>query len=76
MAAQMTDNQMLDSLTGTKCESCGGGKQSMRSHCRKCYYTLPPEMRRALYRRFYEGYQLAFLNSLDYLEEHRNGSST
>ena len=76
MPAQMTDREMLESLEGTVCSSCGRKKKSMMSHCSKCYYLLPPSMRRALYKRFNEGYQAAFLHSLDYLEEDRNGSST
>jgi hypothetical protein len=68
MKHEMTDNDMLDILTGEKC-FCGKKKKAMMSHCRSCYYALPPEMRRALYRRFFEGYQAAFLGSLDYLAE-------
>jgi ribosomal protein L40E len=69
METTMSDQEILDSLDSTVCAACNGKKQSRRSHCRKCYYKLPPEMRTALYRRFNEGYQEAFLASLKQLQE-------
>lgn len=59
--------QMLDILKGKAC-FCGAYKRPMMSHCRKCYYALPPEMRRALYQRFGQGYEAAFRASLKFLE--------
>lgn len=64
----MTDKEMLEILTGNKCH-CGRSKGLMKSHCKGCYYALPPEMRKALYRGFFDGYQEAFLASLEYLAE-------
>jgi len=57
MSAQV--RQLLDELRGTKCR-CGSEKRSRETFCKCCYYTLPAEMRRALYRRFDEGYEQAY----------------
>lgn len=60
--------QMLDILKGKECW-CGEWKKPMMSHCRRCYFALPPEMRQALYRRFGQGYEEAFRASLRALAE-------
>lgn len=62
----MTTKEILESFEGKTCV-CGKYKQSRMSHCRSCYFKLPPEMRKALYKRFYEGYQEAFNRSLEFL---------
>lgn len=40
----------------------------MMSHCRSCYFALPPDKRQALYRQFNQGYQEAYLDSIAFLE--------
>jgi ribosomal protein L40E len=57
----------LEDLLGTTCKGCGGTKPSRMSHCRKCYFSLPKAMRRALYRRIGEGYEAAYTESLQHL---------
>jgi hypothetical protein len=59
----------LADFLGTKCSGCGGAKRSRMSHCRRCYYWLPPTMRQALYRRFGQGYEEAFTASVEYLRK-------
>jgi predicted amidophosphoribosyltransferase len=66
--AEMTDLEILESLDSEVCAACGRKKKSRMSHCRTCYYQLPPEMRKALYRRFDHGYQEAFRASLELLQ--------
>lgn len=64
----MTDKQtILEDFLGTKCSGCGGKKKPKMSHCRNCYYALPPPMRLALYRRFGAGYEQAFEESTKFL---------
>jgi predicted amidophosphoribosyltransferase len=75
MPTEMTDREILSSLTGTVCANCRSKKKSRMSHCGNCYYALPREMRRALYRRFGAGYEEAFRESLVYLKEN-NVSTT
>jgi hypothetical protein len=60
--------EILDMLQGRKCV-CGAAKPPGKSHCSPCYFDLPPERARALYRRFRNGYEQAFLWSLMYLIE-------
>lgn len=59
--------EIVRRLGSTECEGCGGRKQSKMSHCRRCYYLLPRVMRNALYRRFGDGYEEAYEESLAYL---------
>jgi hypothetical protein len=61
--------EILKSLGSTKCEACGETKHPKMSHCRGCYFALPQAMRRALYKRFGEGYEEAFEESLQFLKE-------
>ena len=46
-------------LLGTRCR-CGKEKGKMMSFCVECCFELPASMRRALYRRFGEGYEEAY----------------
>ena len=62
----MKKQQILENLQGTMC-FCGKSKGTRKSHCSKCYYKLPPEMRKALYQKFFEGYEEAFVESLKFL---------
>lgn len=62
--------EILGALKGTLCV-CGEPKKVMTSHCRKCYYALPPAMRAALYRRFGGGYEEAYEESVSFLQERK-----
>lgn len=64
--------KILQSLGSTACEGCNGTKKPKMSHCRKCYYVLPPKMRSALYKGFGEGYEEAYEESLNFLKERSN----
>ena len=68
MEIKMNDQQILRSLAGTICV-CGEKKGSRKSHCRGCYFALPPEKKQALYYQFNFGYQEAFLDSIKYLQK-------
>jgi hypothetical protein len=63
----------LHQLLGNVCHGCKGPKPSRMSHCRSCYFSLPKDMRRALYKRIGEGYEEAYAESLELLKEKRNG---
>jgi len=63
---------ILESLSGTECFSCGSRKGAKMSHCRPCYFALPPEMRKNLYNRVGSGYEEAFKESLIFLEERKS----
>lgn len=66
-SAELTDGQIRGSLGAIDCLGCGDKKQRRKSHCRACYFALPPELRSALYQKFGEGYEEAFRESIDYL---------
>jgi hypothetical protein len=59
--------EILHSLGSSVCAACNESKQPRRSHCRRCYYALPAQMRHALYQGFGHGYEEAFEKSLAFL---------
>jgi hypothetical protein len=61
--------EILRSLGSTECGGCQGTKKPKMSHCRTCYFDLPPRMRKALYQDFGDGYEEAYEASLGYLKE-------
>jgi hypothetical protein len=61
--------EILDGLSSTTCGGCGKTKKAKMSHCRTCYYALPPKMRSALYQGFGCGYEEAYEASLQFLSE-------
>jgi hypothetical protein len=70
----ITADQAVEELDGTTCKGCGRLKDSGKSHCRKCYFALPVDMRRALYRRIGQGYEAAYAESLKYLGARSGGA--
>ena len=58
----------LDELKSDGCH-CGRPKQRGRSLCYRCYYKLPDDMRRALYRKIGNGYEAAYDAAIKFLEE-------
>lgn len=65
--SQERRKEILHALGDTRCRSCGGSKKPKMSHCRKCYFALPPNMRHALYNGFGDGYEEAYEASLEFL---------
>lgn len=57
---------LLEELRGPKCR-CGAEKKPKLTFCRTCYFLLPISMRQALYNRFGEGYELAYLRAVEFL---------
>jgi hypothetical protein len=62
----MTPQEILENFTGNKC-LCGEFKGYKMSHCRRCYFRLPTEKRKALYKPFLGGYIEAFIDSSQFL---------
>ncbi len=67
----ISKQEAFDDLTGTVCKGCGGPKKSMMSHCRRCYFSLPPKLRKALYKWIGSGYEEAYTESLAMLKGER-----
>lgn len=55
-------------LLSTEC-ACGKPKAPKMSFCQKCYYTLSPGLRTAIYRRIGEGYEDAHARAMLRLKE-------
>ena len=63
--------QALRDLEGPLCAACGKAKMPKQSFCRPCYFSLPEDMRKALYRRFGSGYEEAYDDAKDWLIQER-----
>ena len=55
----MTVSELRSELAGVECHGCGGAKEMQKTFCRRCYYALPPRMRKALYSPIGDGYEEA-----------------
>ncbi len=56
----------LDELESTTCV-CGNRKQSRQSFCKPCYFALPPNVRRDLYKTISDGYAEIYDRAKEYL---------
>jgi hypothetical protein len=61
----------LSEFVSERCPVCDKHKRKGNSFCTPCYYSLPIEMRQALYRRFGEGYEQALAEAKEWLEKER-----
>lgn len=58
--------QALAELHATRCY-CGAGKSSGKSFCGKCYYSLPKQTQRDLYKHINEGYANIYDDAKEWL---------
>lgn len=66
--AELTDREIFNFFLSDICY-CGKSKKSKMSHCQSCYHALLPEAKRDLYKRFGQGYEQAYRNSLEILNQ-------
>jgi hypothetical protein len=64
----MRTSKQMGVLRSRTC-SCGRSKRKLRSFCRKCYLRLPLKLRKNLYTRTSEAYDIAFQHAQQYLEK-------
>jgi len=69
-AAKWTQKCLVD-LKGRQC-FCGNVKQSGMSFCRRCFWRLPQDMRRALYQKIGDGYEFAYKEACQFLADTRS----
>lgn len=55
--------ELVEELGGTECQ-CGRTKKRSTTFCSKCFYSLPKDQQRALYRRLGDGYEEAYAVAL------------
>lgn len=67
-----TTNILWELFHGLIC-ICGNPKKATMSHCRFCYYSLTPALRNKLYRKFRNGYEEAYIESVTELANKRSG---
>jgi hypothetical protein len=65
---ELTDMEIVQALKSTDCQ-CGREKKSRMSHCSRCYFRLAPEMRQQLYKKLGQGYEEAYRESLEILNQ-------
>lgn len=65
----MTSKEIMRDFLGTVCSVCGGQKNTRDGLCRRCYHSLPSDLRTAMWRRFGSGYEQAFIEARRYLVE-------
>ncbi len=63
---------ILSEIAGNVCR-CGATKTYRQMFCVKCFYSLPSVNRGRLYAPFGEGYEAAYLDSLEILAEIAKG---
>lgn len=68
MADPNDTHALIKELAGDKCR-CGKAKKPQRTFCRQCYFILPQAMRTRLYDRVGEGYELAYRNAVEHLDQ-------
>ena len=59
-------NLLIVELAGTRCR-CGRPKLPKQTFCRQCFFKLPRELRRAVYARVGNGYEIAYVRSVRFL---------
>ena len=62
----MDVRELMAELSSATCR-CGKPKRMRETFCNHCYRTLPPPMRRALYRLVGEGYEEAYAAAVEHL---------
>lgn len=63
--------QALQELDGTVCY-CGAEKKKGQSFCKRCYFSLPKNMQRDLYKHISEGYAEIYDSAKDFLRIEAN----
>ncbi|MGH9496003.1 MAG: hypothetical protein ACRD3B_13470 [Candidatus Sulfotelmatobacter sp.] len=68
----METADIFAAFSGTKCQApgCGGSKHSMNAFCKFCYAELPQKLRNALWQRYGDGFEQAYVASLSWFRTH------
>ena len=66
--AMVDRKAIVAELRGDRCR-CGSTKARGQTFCRTCYFLIPPSTRKRLYERIGEGYEGAYRDCCEYLDE-------
>jgi hypothetical protein len=66
---------ILEQFLSTDCPACAGVKEKHTAFCQRCYRKLPRELQGHLWRRFGNGFELAYREGLTFLTKQNEGSS-
>lgn len=67
MAHHSTKHRPVSALQDIYCQ-CGRPKKKGEAFCNHCYFALPLDLRRFLYRRIGDGFEGAFAAAFEWLE--------
>lgn len=70
MSEPFTMREAIQSLYSKLCPNCGEPKQSKKTFCRICYFHLPGELQRDIYKGINDGYMEALNRARTWLAEH------
>lgn len=60
--------EALEILGSSVCRACGAPKDARFAFCRECYYALPAELRRNLWKPLWKGFDEAYAEAARFLE--------
>jgi tRNA(Ile2) C34 agmatinyltransferase TiaS len=66
--SESSRQQAWNELKSQVCPACNRQKDDFKSFCRRCYFALPEDMKKALYRRFGHGYEEAHEEAREHLK--------
>jgi hypothetical protein len=62
------EKELLDELSSSKCQ-CGKKKSPRNTFCPNCYYRLPLDMRKNIYKDIWHGYAECYMEAVEYLNK-------
>ncbi len=66
----MESQEIFAAFTGRKCAGCGEVKGRNKGFCMLCYRQLPMKLRSALWQRFGDGFEQAYMACLSWFRTH------
>ncbi len=66
----ISQREAISRLADPRCR-CGGEKRRKEALCGGCYYALPTWLRRDMYRRLGQGFELAYATAVLWLTDYR-----
>lgn len=69
MQTEWTLRELVKSLRSETCPACEKPKRRKQTFCRACYFSLPKGLQKRLYRGLGNGYEQAFADSMELLQQ-------
>lgn len=72
--SESPDQRTYREFESEQCPVCNGKKRKRTGFCSRCYFSLPKDLRDALWQRFGNGYELAHEEAREWLEQERRAA--